>query len=404
MLALPAALAWTLFVIATIALPPLLQVFAALLPPRRGVAHRSHLVALAADCRLALLQITLAVSFLAHQAWLMLDAIVRTLYRLWVSHHDLLEWMTAAQSQSQLRAGLLQRYRSMAGSVVFSLLAALLLAVTHAPAFWLAAPFLLLWMLSPVIAAYISTSPLVAGRVARTQADDAELRRVARRTWRYFETYVTAEDNMLPPDNFQQDPEPVVAHRTSPTNLGLYLISVASAHDFGWIGMLDAIDRLEATLASMQRLPLCRGHFYNWYETRHLQPLEPRYVSTVDSGNLAAHLITLASTCSEWRQPTAAYAVNSAGIGDCLSLARLQLARSNHIAESQPRQRLDEALGTMSDALQQPALHAGDIAAWLLAATECVSECRPRCRRLPVPNPKRTSANCSTGSMLRRKA
>jgi cyclic beta-1,2-glucan synthetase len=388
MLALPAALAWTLFVVATIALPPLLQVFAALLPPRRGVAHRSHLVALVADCRLALLQITLAVSFLAHQAWLMLDAIVRTLYRLWVSHHDLLEWVTAAQSQSQLRVGLSQRYRSMAGSVVLSLLAALLLAMTHAPALWLAAPFLLLWMLSPVIAAYISTSPLVAGRVARTQADDAELRRVARRTWRYFETYVTAEDNMLPPDNFQQDPKPAVAHRTSPTNLGLYLISVASAHDFGWIGMLDAIDRLEATLASMQRLPLCRGHFYNWYETRHLQPLEPRYVSTVDSGNLAAHLITLACTCSEWRQLTANYAVNSAGIGDCLSLARLQLARSNHIADSPRRQRLDEALGTMSDVLQQPALHAGDIAAWLLAATECVSAVQAAMQALARAEPE----------------
>ena len=104
---------------------------------------------------------------------------------------------------------------------------------------------------------------------------------------------------MLPPDNFQEDPKPVLAHRTSPTNLGLYLLSVVAARDFGWIGTLETVERLEATLATMNRLERFRGHFYNWYDTRDLRPLEPKYVSSVDSGNLAGHLIALGNACRE---------------------------------------------------------------------------------------------------------
>ena len=110
---------------------------------------------------------------------------------------------------------------------------------------------------------------------------------------------------MLPPDNFQEVPEPVVAHRTSPTNIGLYLLSIACARDFGWIGTLEAVERLEATLATMARMAKHRGHFFNWYDTRDLRPLDPQYVSSVDSGNLAGHLIALANACREWRDARA---------------------------------------------------------------------------------------------------
>jgi len=104
---------------------------------------------------------------------------------------------------------------------------------------------------------------------------------------------------MLPPDNFQEDPWPVVAHRTSPTNLGLYLLSVLAARDFGWIDLTSAVDRLEETLRTMNRLERFRGHFFNWYDTHDLNPLEPKYISSVDSGNLAGHLIVLRSACRE---------------------------------------------------------------------------------------------------------
>ena len=108
-----------------------------------------------------------------------------------------------------------------------------------------------------------------------SDGDARALRLIARRTWRFFETFVTPADQMLPPDNFQEDPAPVLAHRTSPTNLGLYLLSVVSARDFGWTGTIDAVERLEATLSTMSRLARFRGHFYNWYDTRDLRPLDP---------------------------------------------------------------------------------------------------------------------------------
>jgi cyclic beta-1,2-glucan synthetase len=127
---------------------------------------------------------------------------------------------------------------------------------------------------------------------------------------------------MLPPANFQEDPAPVLAHRTSPTNLGLYLLSVASARDFAWLGTNEAAEQLEATLATMGNLSRFRGHFYNWYDTSDLRPLDPPYVSTVDSGNLAGHLIALANACHEWTVLTPTATQRLAGITDALDLAR----------------------------------------------------------------------------------
>src|SRR5207245_854263 len=153
------------------------------------------------------------------------------------------------------------------------------------------------------IARWVSVAPTDAGSLAISPSDARSLRLIARRTWRFFETFITTADNMLPPDNFQEDPKPVVAHRTSPTNMGLLLLSTAAARDFGWIGTLEAVERLEVTLATMERLKRFRGHFFNWYDTSDLRPLDPPYVSSVDSGNLAGHLITLANACAAWRGP-----------------------------------------------------------------------------------------------------
>ena len=151
------------------------------------------------------------------------------------------------------------------------------------------------------------------------------LRGVARRTWRFFETFVTPADQMLPPDNFQEDPVPVVAHRTSPTNLGLYLLSTVAARDFGWLGTLDTVERLEATLETMTRLERFRGHFYNWYDTQDLRPLDPKYVSSVDSGNLAGHLIALDRACRERIERPVLDPQWLAGIEDALALTRESL-------------------------------------------------------------------------------
>ena len=165
--------------------------------------------------------------------------------------------------------------------------------------------------------------------------------------------FVTADDNMLPPDNFQEDPTSKVAHRTSPTNIGLYLLSVACARDFGWIGAAQTIERLEATLATMARMPRFRGHFYNWYDTRDLRALEPKYISSVDSGNLAGHLIAVANACKEWRRSPMAAAARLAGIADTLALTaehavHLRLGRRTQTVT--PRQ-LDDSLAAMTRTL-----------------------------------------------------
>ncbi|HWC04555.1 MAG TPA: glucoamylase family protein [Methylomirabilota bacterium] len=293
------ALVWTAFVLLTIALPALLPALADVIPARSGISKRTHLRGLARSFALAASQFALGVTFLAHQAWLMGDAIGRTLVRLYLTRRRLLEWTTAAQAESDLSRDLRGVYRRMRGVLVLVAAAAVLLALVQPRGLVVAAPFLLLWLLSPLAARWVSRPLAPSTARALSPSDATLLRSTARRTWRFFEAFVGPDDSALPPDNFQEDPRPVVAHRTSPTNMGLYLLSIVAARDFGWIGLLDTVDRLEATLATMRQLERFRGHFYNWYDTGALRPLEPRYVSTVDSGNLAAHLLALGRACRD---------------------------------------------------------------------------------------------------------
>ncbi len=320
------AAAWTTFILATIALPTLLPVIAAIVPSRSRTTARSHLDALGGDIVQALAQTSLTLIFLVHQAWSMSDAIGRTLFRLFVSHRRLLEWMTAAHATLSPRLQLAGVYRWMAGSIAVAIAAAALVWQNGGQAAFVASPIILLWMGAPAIARWVSLSPLVAGHVPMSDPDALELRLVARRTWRYFETFVTAADHMLPPDNFQEDPKPVLARRTSPTNMGLYLLSAVTARDFGWLGTNEAVERLETTLTTIGALQHFRGHLYNWYDTSDLHPLEPRYVSTVDSGNLAGHLIAVANACREWIDAPIAAAQLYGGIADAMRLARTAIA------------------------------------------------------------------------------
>ncbi len=348
------SLVWTAFVVLTIGLSALLPIFAAIVPRRSGVKLRSHFRALRKDIWLATSLTAFLIIFLAHQAWLMIDAISRTLFRVFVSRRNLLQWVTAAQANLSSQLDLYSAYRRMSGGVAIALVAAALIGYLRPDDWPLVAPFVILWIASPAIAVWISLSPPVTGHLAVAEVDARALRLIARRTWRYFETFVTAEDQMLPPDNFQEDPQPVLAHRTSPTNMGLYLLSAVSARDFGWTGTMEAVDRLEATLATMSRLQQYRGHFYNWYDTRDLRPLDPRYVSSVDSGNLAAHLIALANACREWIDVPAAGRVSLCGVADAVNLARESLRelpsplKTHTIAVAQLGHALD-ALGAALD-------------------------------------------------------
>ncbi len=359
-----AALVWTIFVLSTIALPTLIPVIAAVPPRRGGVTIASHMRALGGDLRLALTLSALTIIFLAHQAWLMSDAIMRTLWRLFVTRKHLLEWVPAAQATIGPRLDLLGFYRRMAGALVIGA-AALIVASLSGHGTWiLSAPFAALWIASPAAARRVSLPPRAAGRLKVSPADAHALRLIARRTWRFFETFVTPVDNMLPPDNFQEDPAPALAHRTSPTNLGLYLLSVVSARDFGWIGTGEAIERLDATLATMGRMTRFRGHFYNWYDTRDLRPLNPVYVSSVDSGNLAGHLIALANAFREWQTQPPNGATRLSGIEDALKLAREEAARLRDGRRTQTVtwRQLDDALAALSSNLRQASADGGDLA------------------------------------------
>ncbi|MFP4226061.1 MAG: GH36-type glycosyl hydrolase domain-containing protein [Desulfobacterales bacterium] len=160
-----------------------------------------------------------------------------------------------------------------------------------------AAPLLIAWLLSPYIAYRISRPAETEQEILET-GQRYQLRRLARRTWFFFEQFVGPEDYWLPPDHFQESPLGLVAHRTSPTNIGLLLLSTLSAYDLGYIGLPMLSARLRNTIDAMEKLERHRGHFLNWYETRSIQPLQPRYVSTVDSGNLAACLLTLRQGCA----------------------------------------------------------------------------------------------------------
>lgn len=357
----PAAM-WSGFILATIALPPLLPFFAGIVPRRRRISKRSHLRAVGKDLSLALSQIGFHVSLLAHQAWLMTDAIVRTLFRLFVSHRHMLEWVTAAQARFGLPLSIRGFYRRMAGGVALACVAGIIVASAPHESWLTAIPFVILWLISPLVAQWASRPRAYAAPKPVSDVDAQQLRLIARRTWRFFETFVTAEENMLPPDNFQEEPKPAVAHRTSPTNLGLYLLSTVAANDFGWLGIHDTAERLEATLTTMNRLERFRGHYFNWYDTRDLRPLDPKYISSVDSGNLAGHLIATGNACSEMIKRPLVDSKWTMGVADALMLLRetLDSPSNNHEAQAANRKRLGHELDTFSATLREvPATPAG---------------------------------------------
>lgn len=317
-----ASLYWLLSLFVLMAVPALVPVLISATSRIRGITQRSRFAVIGADLKTACMLVIFNITFLADQAWLMGDAVVRTFYRLFFSHRNLLEWVTSAQAGGKPRLTLFGFYRSMFGGLILVGIAfAAALVFGRAP-WWVILPFAALWAVAPAIASLISTPPKSQNRQALDPAHEKELRLVARQTWRYFETFVTPLDSMLPPDNFQEDPEPVIAHRTSPTNIGLYLLSAVTARDFGWAGTLRSVERLEATMATLAKLERFKGHFYNWYDTTDLRVLQPPYVSSVDSGNLGGHLIALAQACREWiDNPVGSHMVWT-GIADNLALLR----------------------------------------------------------------------------------
>ncbi|HTB51809.1 MAG TPA: glucoamylase family protein [Ferruginibacter sp.] len=228
---------------------------------------------------------------LPYEVYSNIDAILRTLYRIFISRKKLLQWNPFNSAQNNQRT-IFRAYLNMWSAPVFAVALFVYLSLYNHFALVIATPILILWVLAPSIAWFVS--------LASTKREDhlsveqnIYLRTLARRIWAFFETFVTEEDNWLPPDNYQEHPVERVAHRTSPTNIGLSLLANVTAHDFGYITTSKLVERVSNTIGTMLSMERYQGHLYNWYDTVSLVPLHPKYISTVDSGNLTGHLITL---------------------------------------------------------------------------------------------------------------
>ena len=347
---------WIALAIIALLLPQVLPLLERLVP--RPDLDRSHWWrSLGADFVAAATRAGVNLALLAHRGWLTADAIVRTLVRL-ARHRNLLEWNTSAQVRTAARLSAMSFVRSMLPATVLVIAVGVAVFEVQPDRFGAALPFLALWVMAPFIARKISTPAKKGAAGSIETADVMALRLIARRTWLYFATFVTREHHFLPPDNFQEEPAPVIANRSSPTNFGLYLLSVIAARDLGWISLHEMAGRLEATLDGMDALPRHRGHFLNWIDTLTLRPLEPRYVSTVDSGNLAAMLLVLSQACNEAVDRRVPEAHALAGIRDEIALLRRSLA---HVDERRGAagvgfDQLHEALLRMERLLESPAL------------------------------------------------
>ncbi len=293
---------WQALLIFSLFMSPTFDIVNSILPKNTDATARGHFSALFRDAAFGTAMVALKIVLMAHTAWMMGDAIIRTLYRLFVSRRHMLEWRTASQAHKFGNNTLLSYYRIMYGAIVVAAIGLVIPIAADSTGAFVAFFFAIFWAGSPAFAWLISRSAETEDRLRVSNADRKTLRVIARRTWAYFEAHVTPQQNMLPPDNYQETPIPVVARRTSPTNIGVYLLSVVSARDFGWISLSEAVKRIDETMTTIEKMERFKGHLYNWYDTQTLLPLYPLYVSAVDSGNLAGHLVTVAAACSEWAE------------------------------------------------------------------------------------------------------
>ena len=280
---------WTGAVLGILLIPSLLTSLLNLLQKPGDMRWSQHGAAAVRSAGRQLTQTAFAFVCLPHEAYFSLKAMICTIWRMQITHQHLLEWTSSGDHHQ--RRDLVAFYRMMGFAPALALVMALGLALAKPAALAIAGPILLLWLASPAIAWWISR-PLIRRKAPLTADQTLFLRSVSRKTWAFFETFVGPEDYWLPPDNYQEQPV-AVAHRTSPTNMGLSLLANLAAYDFGYIPVGRLIERTSCALRTMDGLERYRGHFFNWYDTQSLKPLQPAYISSVDSGNLAGCLLTL---------------------------------------------------------------------------------------------------------------
>ena len=286
---------WTAVTVGALAFPVSLRLFAWLRGPRPGqtwgIFARTSFEDLRADAARMMLQLT----FIANQASEMLHAVGITLVRLGMSRGRLLEWETSAAGAHRTRDLTVHTFvMHMLPSPLVAIGAAIVVNAVHPAALPSAVGILILWVCAPLVALLLSR-PMPPRTEPLTAIDRDYFTSIAQATWKYFDAFVDADHHHLPPDNVQLEPGAWIAHRTSPTNIGMGLLATLAAHDFGFIDTETLVTRLDATLTTVEGLERFEGHLLNWYDTSTLAPMPPAYLSTVDSGNLAGALITLAS-------------------------------------------------------------------------------------------------------------
>lgn len=289
---LPKKNIWPLIVIGVLFLPNITSSVWHFFHKSKEVNLKFHLYDVTRNFITGLIHFVFNFAVLPFEAFNNLDAIVKALWRMIISKRKLLEWTPSASQQFKSNGSVADAFRFMWIAPVLSIALLVYLSVYVPAALLTAIPITLLWITSPYMVWWLSKPR--EKKIAELSAEDTiYLRALARKTWLFFETFVTEEDNWLPPDNYQQHPKEAIAHRTSPTNIGMSLLSSLSAYDFGYITAGQLIKSTERTIETMTKMERYGGHFYNWYDTQTLEPLYPLYVSTVDSGNLSGHLLTL---------------------------------------------------------------------------------------------------------------
>ncbi|HSK80248.1 MAG TPA: glucoamylase family protein, partial [Thermoanaerobaculia bacterium] len=379
-LALPGpAWIWAAGVAATLAVPIFLGGLTATWRLVRGAAWQPTLTEAAWALRGNAARAAAALAFLPCEAAVTVDAILRTLARLAVTRRHLLEWTPAAHAALRFgeRPATATFWRGMIAAPGLAVLLGALVALLAPERLGAALPLLLLWTVSPGIAAWMSRAPAEPAPVL-SAAELRKLRLLARRTWHFYERFVGPEDHWLPPDNFQEDPGGIVAHRTSPTNVGMLLLSTLAAYDLGYVGVDGLATRLRSTLETLSRLGPrdgYRGHLWNWYDTLRLAPLEPRYVSTVDSGNLACALLAVARGCREAARAPLLRPELCRGFADTVAVLAEAVAA---IGMAAPREKAGAISSDLARLAERIEGCGGDPASWPALLAEAEEQWLPR--------------------------
>ena len=289
---LPSVIFWTIIVTLIIVFPVILTTLWDVIRKPKEVLFRYHVKNSLHNLRSITVKTAFTLICLPYEAFANLGAIFRTIWRMVVTKKKLLEWDPSSHVQKSIKPSIAGSYSYMIIEPLIAISVAIVLFIFVPQKLSFAGPILFLWFIAPLITWY-SSKPLKKQVSVLSAEQHVFLQKIARKTWGFFEHFVVAEDNWLPPDNYQEQPVEKVAHRTSPTNIGLSLLSNLSACDFGFITPQQFIDRTQNTINTLIKMDRYKGHFYNWYNTENLIPLQPKYISTVDSGNLAGHLLVL---------------------------------------------------------------------------------------------------------------